>query len=158
VHHVGVASSLYHLSLDPATSCGSPGMARLPHPSGVLLATQLLLALVTAQSLNTSNTAQGIFPSGPDQIQLSPPTGYPGASRDGIPRIDLVNLTSAAVTKLSVSRSTLSLFCHVSCLIVLALLTLPHSYRTIGNDRSPEFNISPLTVLRSTPKGIMSES
>jgi hypothetical protein len=92
-------------------------MARLPLlTSGIFLAAQLWLAPVTAQSLNTSDTAPGPFPTGEDQLQLSPPAGFRGASRDDIPRINLVNLTAAAVTKLDVSRSTFSLLSGFVCL------------------------------------------
>jgi hypothetical protein len=74
---------------------------------GILLATQLLsFALVAiAQSLNASNIAPGPFPTGDDQIQLSPPQGYSGSSTAPLSRFNLVNLTSTAVSKLSVSIS-----------------------------------------------------
>lgn len=68
---------------------------------GILLAAALLIRLVAAQSVNASDTAQSPYPTGDDQIQLT--ASYAGASNNAPPRFNLVNLTAAAVTKLSVS-------------------------------------------------------
>lgn len=121
--------------------------------SRVSLVLLALTATICGQSLNTSDTAPGPFPTGGDQIQLSPPAGYPGANRDGIPRVNLANLTAAAISKLSVSRSTLSVsLCSVVKYngIVHCLLRIP------SPDTSAELDISPSAIFGSMPKGVLS--
>ncbi|KIW08519.1 uncharacterized protein PV09_01409 [Verruconis gallopava] len=86
------------------SSCSSTSSTTASSARAILSAI-LLASLVAAQSLNASDTFQSSYPTGNDQIQLSPPIGYgPPSAQNNTPRINLVNLTVNAVTKLSAEQ------------------------------------------------------